>query len=853
MESKSLLQPSPRDHQLAQCRSPDPVDTKSEDVDPSEASEAEISQPNEMLRFADLVALPWFGWLFVYAFVLFCFSTSRCVVLKALVTMYGSPRDYTSSFKLAALGLGLMEDFVCATYFACALWMFDTLKNVLIRRWSSPSHEVVVRVVGNIAMFTASWLLFALMMAPFAADLLLVVNRDMRFTFELVATLIRERHHLNAAPISTEEIQRGYMVATTLVSGATIFALVRTLATWADLSCWNPTHLVMNPADFMATGKTGKAVKYVEVALEEGTDVSPTGKLSSVDEGRVYRKLIYSHALQVAIVLAGLVAVPMAVVAVRCACSPVVAYSALNATLNELLGQALQPTPTEATFTNMNGNLPWVEMYIHPTERHKLFGDDSLYRRTTGFRGDLAFDVSVANDNPPNVLVIGVESFRFQDSRYMVGEEDLSNLYKDTDLSITPNFDRWAKRGVALRNLWTSNPTSRSLESLLFAQIPYDSAVKTGITGGREDTELAGLPQLFTAKGYETFFSTGSSIDLDNWDIFLPAHGFDTVWDNKKMLELAEANLGITQEEWSGVEKRGFEWGVHDDLSFEILGDLLVNKTNNQSEQVANGEPQTPLFITHYTITSHAPFEELPTWYTESEKPDFSPLYEGEWHAEEIKRYLEARYFTDMELGRFLDRMKDEGILENTIVVILGDHGTAPEADVIYSEEESLTRVPGVIIAEGRLGNAAGLMIEDAAEQYDILNTLADITGVPDGGFLQNGVGRSLKRKVTFGERTVYSNVPGHKMSVVRGHHRLHYDGVTDTMLLHDTETDHDMLEDLFPDLSPEEQAEWEAWRDKGRRISAYYTKRWDENCLLAVNCTAESWEETSAGSTNAV
>nr|KAE8944864.1 hypothetical protein PF009_g5475 [Phytophthora fragariae] len=148
-------------------------------------------------------------------------------------------------------------------------------------------------------------------------------------------------------------------------------------------------------------------------------------------------------------------------------------------------------------------------MYIHPTEKHELFGDDSLYRRTTGFQGDLAFDVKVSKENPPNVLVIAVESFRYQDSRYLVGEEDPSNLFKGTNMTITPNFDRWAKRGVALRNMWSSTPTSRSLESLLFAQVPYDSTVKTGITGGRKGTKLSGLPQLFKAKEYEIFFTTG--------------------------------------------------------------------------------------------------------------------------------------------------------------------------------------------------------------------------------------------------------------------------------------------------------------------------------------------------------
>ncbi|ETM32127.1 hypothetical protein L914_20401, partial [Phytophthora nicotianae] len=830
-------------------RLPSPPDVDDDfDHDLSDAPEKTTTQrrrqPREMLQITDIFAFPWFGWFFVYAFTLFCFSVSRCLVLKSLATMYGSPRDYTASFKAAALGLGILEDFVCTTYLACALWLFDTLKAAAIERISPRIHPLIVRVVGNIATFTVSWILFVIVVAPFAADMVLVLNRDMRFTLDLVATLIRERHHLGHAPISSEEFQRAYTIGSLLVIAATIFALIRTWADWADLTRWNPTHVVIlsaNSGERVATGKVFKRTKYKELALEEGQG-SPVQ--DAVTESRVYGKLLFNQVIQATTVLVGLVVIPMIVVAVRCASSPLVAYSALNATLNELFGHALQPGPTESTFANVNGDLPWMEMYIHPTERHKLFGNDSLYRLTTGFRGDLAFDIDVSKNSPPNVLVLGVESFRFRDSRYFVGENDPSNLFKDTDLTVTPNFDRWAKRGVAIRNLWTSNPTSRSLESALFAQIPYDSAVKTGITGGREDTNLSGLPQLFSSKGYETFFSTGSSIDLDNWNTFLPSHGYETVWDNNKIKELAEYHLNISHEDWDGDARRGFQWGAHDDVSFHILGDLLVNKTRNQTDHVWNGNPKTPLFITHYTITSHAPYNSVPRWYNESKKPDFSPLYEGEKHADLVKHYLEARYFTDMALGKFLDRMDEEGVLDNTIVVIYGDHGQAPEGDIIYTEEESLTRVPGLILAEGRLGKYAGLKIEDAAEHYDILNTLADITGLPEGGFVQNGVGRSLKRKVTFGERAVFSNVPGHKMSIVRGNYRLRYDGITDAMFLHNTEKDHWMNEDLLPELPPEKLAEWETWRENGRRISAYYTKRWDENCLLAVNCTAQTYEE---------
>ncbi|ETP39300.1 hypothetical protein F442_13224 [Phytophthora nicotianae P10297] len=41
-------------------------------------------------------------------------------------------------------------------------------------------------------------------------------------------------------------------------------------------------------------------------------------------------------------------------------------------------------------------------------------------------------------------------------------------------------------------------------------------------------------------------------------------------------MELAEGYLGITHDDWLGAAHRGLNWGVHDDLSFQILGDLLV-------------------------------------------------------------------------------------------------------------------------------------------------------------------------------------------------------------------------------------------------------------------------------------
>ncbi|EEY54287.1 sulfatase-like protein [Phytophthora infestans T30-4] len=719
------------------------------------------------------------GWAFVYCTTLLFFSAYRVLTLRSLITMYGTEKDATLDVQVGAVALGALQDLVCATYLSAALWG---------RR---------ARQKATVVRFFASFLLFAFMSVPFVADQLLVRIRDMRFNFDLVKMAIHESNNASAAEISSAEVNQAYISAAMAVATATVFACVRASNNWADLTSWSPTKEIIRSARWC-----GRRVRAVVAVM-------------------------------------ALVLLPAVVLALSQACSALVAYAALNATLNELFMHAL--------FVSSQGFLPLIangsisaETYIHTdTEDYELFREDSLYRRTTGFHGDLAFDVKVENENPPNVLLVVVESFRYHDSHYLVGQEDPSNLFRGSNVTVTPNFDKWAKRGVAFGNMWSSWRTSRSVESLLFAQVPYDSVADSGMTGGKKNYQLDGLPQLFKAKGYEPFFTTGCKTDYDDWDTFLPSHGFDTVWGRDEMINLAESDLGITPDQWFGKEHRELYWGVHDDISYQILGDLMVNKTKEQGQRMAKGEAKKPLFLTHYTISSHVSYEERPTWYAEAEKPDFSSLYDGVEYAASIKNYVEMRYFSDMEFGKFMDRMSAAGILNDTIVVVVGDHGQAPEAGNYIPEarDVSVHHVAGALVAEGRLGDAVGLKIEDASEQYDILNTLADIVGVPEEGFLQDGVGRSLKRQATFGERVVYSNNPSRKMSIVRGTERLRYDRAARSVLLHDAKADHDMHVDLFPDLTLEQQNEWLTWRDHGRQLTEYYVKRWDKRCLFAAKC----------------
>ncbi|KAG6958302.1 hypothetical protein JG688_00010571 [Phytophthora aleatoria] len=524
--------------------------------------------------------------------------------------------------------------------------------------------------------------------------------------------------------------------------------------------------------------------------------------------------------------------------------------------------------------SNTISSRPMSEFIEQETELSQIFDENSLYRRTLAFDGPLAFDIKVGRDERPNVLLLVIESFRMQDSRFLLDSalekevEAATASLLPPNVTLTPNFDRWASRGVALRNLWSTWRTSRSIETLLFGQMPYDSVTETGTTSGRLDTNLTGLPQLFKAKGYDTIFTTGTRTDYDYWDTFLPAHGFDSVLDRWGLVDIVENDL--TLDNWSEGNHMLTYWGIHDDLSYTALSYIIrtrqfaQNVAKQQAERDAAAAKRktptnvtekplpvttastNPWFATHYTISSHVPFHERFDWFfryvTEhrAEMEEFAPLYKGHEHEELIRDYVQMRYFSDMVFGRFMEQLEKDNVLKDTIVVVVGDHGQAPERGSATPEQDQIatSRVAGAIIAEGRIQTP--VVIDDAASQSDILYTLADIVGLPVGGLLQTGIGRSLKRKPPkgVGKRVVYSNNPATNLAAIVGNIRLHFfaDG-SDAVRTYHTQRDPRQEHDLMGELSDERVSELLRICDDGRALNAYFKHRWDNNCLLQPMC----------------
>ncbi|DBA01413.1 TPA: hypothetical protein N0F65_007310 [Lagenidium giganteum] len=779
---------------------------------------------------------PWLPWAFIYTVGVIFFFVYRCRALYVMAEMFADSNQGQTSAMITGLILGVVEDLVLLTYVLLALCGFDAL----LHRCKEKAHpgrlplltiadvSLIWPTMGNerrvkaLLLLLLRWVIvsvvFVLAITPFVADMLTMRARLMRFTYVLIKMYLNEKDAATSVEFDQKELD---LLSTTISDSVIVTLLVGAVSvTWLDYSKWSPMQatwsyverrhfdgMLSRPGGFFDDSSDDDDAPLM--TLEKRPSVRASTAETIEQSSRAYR------VVNASVLVLLLVVAPAVTMVVMRAMPFFIASVALNASLNENIRALFQK---EFIPSLSNGELASAAYYLDSSsENYTLFADNVLYRRTNGFHGPLAFDVEVDKSNPPNVLVVAVESFRYQDSQYLIGNN--TYLMKNQNISVTPNFDRWAKRGIGFHSLWSSWRTSRSLETILFGQIPYDSVTDAGPTGGREGLQLSGLPQLFKQKGYEALFTSGCRVDYDQWERFLPSHGFEEVLAMNEFKRLAEQELGMKPEDWEvgdGRQARAMSyWGVHDDVAFEVLGKIMQKRITEQQARVRKGEPKKPFFINHFTITSHNPYREKPLWYQNyKDIPDFSVLYKGERYSEELKRYLELRYFQDMALGNFLDSMSKQGVLNDTIVVIVGDHGQAPEYGLIVPEvaDVSCLRVAGALIAEGRLGKYAGMLYKDSAHQYDLLNTLADIVGVPEEGFIQSGIGRSLKR-VQAKDRVVWTNNPSRKMGLLQGNHHVVYARDANAIAVFDPNLDHHEKRDLFPAMTTEEKAHVESLR----------------------------------------
>ncbi|QDU67773.1 sulfatase [Engelhardtia mirabilis] len=185
--------------------------------------------------------------------------------------------------------------------------------------------------------------------------------------------------------------------------------------------------------------------------------------------------------------------------------------------------------------------------------------------------------------------------------------------------------------------------------------------------------------------------------------------------------------------------------------------------------------------------------------------------------------------YADRILARIAASLERSGVLEETLWVVLSDHGEAFGEQGIWQHsklvQERMLRVPLIL----RLPGAAhgGQHVAEPVSLVDIHPTLVELCGLDldprstSVSLLPLIDGRELPRRPALIARTAG---PGPLTSIRRGRWKATYRSQERTWLLHDVEADFDERDDRSadePEVLLELQAELQAWWQRWRPTAA--------------------------------
>lgn len=279
---------------------------------------------------------------------------------------------------------------------------------------------------------------------------------------------------------------------------------------------------------------------------------------------------------------------------------------------------------------------------------------------------------------------------------------------------VTPNLNRFAREASFAGDLYVQTGLGNSADAEFLANAGLYPA-RSGVAYVRfADRNYDALPRLLRAHGYAALAMHGDRAGFWNRAHMYPALGFER-FVSKKDYEVDEV----------------FGLGLSDGSFFR------------QSLAMLEAQ-ERPFYAFLVTLSSHYPF-------------GFPELLKaaafdqgGEAEGTILRSYLAAIHYFDREFGNFIDGLKKDGLFDESVIIVYGDHAAIPkwdsaslskligkDLDEEYEWREAnrvplMAHVPGGVKLPYVKGRALG--------QIDIPASAASLLGVE----FASGLGRNI-------------------------------------------------------------------------------------------------------------
>ncbi|ELC8425829.1 LTA synthase family protein [Clostridium perfringens] len=299
-----------------------------------------------------------------------------------------------------------------------------------------------------------------------------------------------------------------------------------------------------------------------------------------------------------------------------------------------------------------------------------------------------------------NLIAIQVESLE----NFVIGQK----VYGQ---EITPNINKLLKNSLYFDNIKEQNNSGISSDCDLMVNTSM-LPVRDGSTFfGYPWTEYNTLQDLLNSKGYNTISTHPEVPGNWNWAEAHKSFKADKIWDASQFNQSEVIGLGMSDESY-----------------LKQIGDKLKKE-------------KQPFYTFLVTLTSHGPFE-VP------EDKQYLNLPE-DLNKNMLGAYFQSVRYTDEAIGKFINQLKEEGLLENTVIMLYGDHCGVHkfyEDDIKDSPlegdwwKDNEKEIPFMIYNPSIKGET----ISKEGGQIDFLPTIAYLLGFNRDSFDNTSMGRVL-------------------------------------------------------------------------------------------------------------
>ena len=286
----------------------------------------------------------------------------------------------------------------------------------------------------------------------------------------------------------------------------------------------------------------------------------------------------------------------------------------------------------------------------------------------------------------PNVILLFVEALDRRHLRRTVA-----------GVRVTPFLDRLFDDSVVFEGFHSNGAqTFHGLFSSLCSALPRHGVAATK---ARYANDYLCLPSLLKRAGYRSEMVIGQNRDRNHsrLGLFMARNGLDELLDERDFPPGApRMGLGVTDG---------------------ALADQLVAQIRRLR---ASGQPW---LLTTLTTGTHHPF------VVPDEHPDVKALYGQQ------DRYLPALRYADLALERFFTALEREGLLRDTVVLLLGDHGRHESLDAGELAQHAAGHFlsPLAVWVDPSLRTPAGYrprVVPGLASQLDLTPTILGLAGL---------------------------------------------------------------------------------------------------------------------------